>query len=224
MKVAFTFGIGYNETSIAEKEVCSVATNPQHHWVSVEEYMELDQISPVRYEYWEGQLVAMSGGNGDHALIATNIIAALRHQIKAPCRLYNSDLKVQITADKFLLPDVHVTCDPADLVGKIQAVRSPRLVVEVLSPTTERADRGRKFFAYQRLPSMQEYVLVNYRQQLVEVFRREQRKWSYEIYQSGETVELVCLNLTIPVDVIYEETSIPIGGQLDTLEDEDRES
>ena len=201
-----------------------MATNPQRHWVSVEQYMELDQVSPVRYEYWEGQLVAMSGGNGDHALITTNIIAALRQHVKAPCRLYNSDLKVQITADKFLLPDVHVTCEPADLVGKIQAVRSPRLIVEVLSPTTERADRGRKFFAYQRLPSMQEYVLVNYRVQLVEVFRRKERQWTYETYRSGEIVELLCLNLTIPVDVIYEETSIPIDVQLDTLEDEERES
>lgn len=200
-----------------------MATNPKRHWVSVEEYMELDQVSPIRYEYWEGQLVAMSGGNGDHALIATNIIAALRQHIKAPCRLYNSDLKVQITADKFLLPDVHVTCDPADLVGKIQAVLSPRLIVEVLSPTTERADRGRKFFAYQRLPSMQEYILVNYRQQLVEVYRREKRKWSYETYGPGEVVELVCLNRTIPVDVIYEETSIPTNEQLDTLESEENE-
>ena len=198
-----------------------MATNPEHHWVSIEEYMELDQVSPVRYEYWEGQLVAMSGGNRDHALIATNIIAALRQHIKAPCRLYNSDLKVQIAADKFLLPDVHVTCDPADLVGKIQAVRSPRLIVEVLSPTTERADRGRKFFAYQRLPSMQEYVLVNHRVQFVEVYRRKERQWTYETYRSGEIVELVSLDLTIPVDVIYEETSIPTDEQLDTLEGED---
>ncbi len=95
-----------------------MATNPKPHRVSVDEYMELDQISAVRYEYWEGQLVAMSGGNGDHALIATNIIAALRQQIKAPCHLYNSDLKVQIATDKFLLPDIHVTCDPADLVAR----------------------------------------------------------------------------------------------------------
>jgi Uma2 family endonuclease len=199
-----------------------MATNSQHHWISVDEYMELDQIGPIRYEYWEGQLVAMSGGNSDHALITTNIIAALKQHIKAPCRLYNSDLKVQIAADKFLLPDVHVTCDPADLVGKIQAVRSPRLIIEVLSPTTERADRGRKFFAYQRLASMQEYVLINYRLRFVEVFRREQRKWSYETYQSGELVELASLNLTLPVDVIYEETSIPINEQLDTLEEEER--
>jgi Uma2 family endonuclease len=199
-----------------------MATNSQHHWISVDEYMELDQIGPIRYEYWEGQLVAMSGGNSDHALITTNIIAALKQHIKAPCRLYNSDLKVQIAADKFLLPDVHVTCDPADLVGKIQAVRSPRLIIEVLSPTTERADRGRKFFAYQRLASMQEYVLINYRLRFVEVFRREQRKWSYETYQSGELVELASLNLNIPVDVIYEETSIPINEQLDTLEEEER--
>jgi Uma2 family endonuclease len=199
-----------------------MATNQQHHWVSVDEYMELDQISPIRYEYWEGQLVAMSGGNSDHALIATNIIAALRQHIKAPCRLYNSDLKVQIATDKFLLPDVHVTCDPADLVGKIQAVRSPRLIIEVLSPTTERADRGRKFFAYQRLASMQEYVLINYRLRFVEVFRREQHKWSYETYQSGEIVELASLNLTQPVDIIYEETSIPMDEQLDTLEEEER--
>lgn len=201
-----------------------MATNPQQHWVSVEEYMELDQVGPTRYEYWEGQLVAMSGGNSDHSLIATNIIAALRPSIKAPCRLYNSDLKVQIAADKFLLPDIHVTCDLADLVGKIQAVRSPRLIVEVLSPTTERADRGRKFFAYQRLPSLQEYVLVNYRSQFVEIYRREQRKWSYETYGPGETVVLASLNLSIPVAVIYEETSIPTNEQLDTLEEEDEEN
>jgi Uma2 family endonuclease len=201
-----------------------MATNPQQHWVSVEEYMELDQVGPTRYEYWEGQLVAMNGGNSDHSLIATNIIAALRQSIKAPCRLYNSDLKVQIAADKFLLPDVHVSCDPTDLVGKIQAVLSPRLIIEILSPTTERADRGRKFFAYQRLPILQEYVLVNYRSQFVELYRREQRKWSYETYRSGETVALASLNLSIPVAVIYEETSIPTNEQLDALEEEDGEN
>ena len=198
-----------------------MATNPKREWVSVEEYMELDQVSSVRYEYWEGQLVAMSGGTGDHALIATNIIAALRHQVKAPCRLYNSDLKVQIASDKFLLPDIHITCDPADLIGKIQAARSPKLIFEVLSPTTERADRGRKFFSYQRLASMQEYVLVNYQQQLVEVYRRENRKWSYEIYEANEIVELVSLSLTLSVNAIYEDTSIPVNTPLDMFDDEE---
>lgn len=98
------------------------------------------------------------------------------------------------------------------------------MIVEVLSPTTERADRGRKFFAYQRLSSLKEYVLINYRQQFVEVYRRDEHKWSYETYGAGETVELASLNLTLAVAVIYEETPIPPNAPLDTLESEGDES
>ncbi|QBD81248.1 Uma2 family endonuclease [Ktedonosporobacter rubrisoli] len=157
-----------------------MAADPQR-WLSVEEYLELDSASlDLKYEYLSGQIRAMNGGTTNHAWLSINMLTQLNEQLRSgPCLVYNSDMRVQLAHNCYVYPDVTISCDVADAQGENVIVRAPHLVVEVLLPSTEAYDRGEKFARYQSCASVQEYVLVNYRQQLIEVFRRQGAKWSY---------------------------------------------
>lgn len=146
-----------------------MATRSNQPLVSVEVYMQLDQTSDTRYEYWDGQLVAMSGGIIDHGLIARNIEAWIETRLDRRCRVHRRDVKLRLSASKYVLPDVHSTCDPGELRGNKQTIRHPKLIFEVLSPGTESTDRGEKLEWYRAIPTMRTYVLVNYHHRPVEI-------------------------------------------------------
>lgn len=182
--------------------------------MSVEEYLELDRSSSdVRYEYVHGYAYMMSGGTPQHALIIGNVQGELNQQLRQrrdSCRAYPADATVWLAEEIYVHPDVVVTCDESDLVA-MDSLRSPRLVVEVLSPSTERRDRSEKFDWYRVCSSIQEIVLVRTTHPLVEVYRRQSatRQWLLQIYGPGEHVDLTSLALQIPVDLIYEEVTFP---------------
>lgn len=188
-----------------------MAANPQRHWMSVEEYLELDRNSPdTRYEYLDGEVIAMAGGSIDHGRIALNIAKWLDDRLEHPCHVHTSDIKVRLNASRYTYPDVHVSCEESDWQGKLEAVYAPKLIVEVLSPTTEAYDRGKKFLYYQELASLQEYMLINWQRQVVETYRRENGKWFYQHYEPGEDVEFASLGLAIPMSMIYARSTVPV--------------
>jgi len=187
--------------------------------ISLEEYLEIDRTSDVKYEYDSGHVYAMAGGTQAHARIAYNMANLLDACLEnKPCRFFLSDVKVQVAEDKYYYPDVTVTCNPEDIKDSLDIIRAPRLIVEVLSPTTEYKDRGRKLRAYQACDSVEEYVLINTQQQAVEIYRRlpsvdmlqiPQGDWAYRQYGSGENVELVSVSLMFPIEALYRLTDVP---------------
>lgn len=182
--------------------------------ISVEEYLQLDRNSlDVRYEYIDGYIRMLAGGSADHSTIAMNIVALLRGLLKAKgCRVYNSDMRVQLAEERYVFPDATVTCDMRDR-GKTDIIHSPRVVVEVLSPSTESYDRGRKFNYYRECPTIQEYVIVNTAYPAVEVCRREkQNLWSFHTYNIGDSVELASLDVRLLVNKVYEDVEFPSDG------------
>lgn len=185
----------------------------REHWISPEEYLEIDRTSLNRkYEYEDGHIYAMSGGTTEHAQIAQNMIGALTtHFGEGPCRAFSSDMRVQVAEQKYYLPDVVVTCNPEDSQRGVDIIRSPRFVMEVLSPSTETRDRGRKLIAYQACPSIQEYVLASTELQMVEVFRRhgDSKMWLYQQFGSGQEIEFISIDFTIPMTTLYRLTGIP---------------
>jgi Uma2 family endonuclease len=185
----------------------------QHeHWISPEEYHEIERTSEIKYEYIDGHIYAMSGGNTDHATIAINMIAALRSHLRGKtCKVFNSDVKVQPfePEDPSYLPDVTVTCNPEDYKRGSTVIRSPRLIAEVLSPSTERIDRGKKLRDYRVCPSVEEYVIISTRYQQVEIFYRTGEVWTYRQFTAGQEVTLISMDLTLPISSIYEDTAIP---------------
>ena len=174
--------------------------------MSVAEYFELEEKHPdTRYEYLDGYVYMMSGGTANHATISGNIYAMLRSLLRGgPCRVYNSDMKVRVSEKRYFHPDVTVTCDSRDR-GTADLIQSPRLVVEVLSPSTQAYDRGRKLQYYLACPSIEEYLLVDARSMRIEIYRKEQTKWIYDAFEADDEVELTSLGIRFPVAYAYED-------------------
>jgi Uma2 family endonuclease len=188
-----------------------MATHSQPSQMTVEEYLELDRKSPdTRYEYIDGHIRMMSGGSIDHVAIRDNVYSILRNLLRGqPCRPYTADIRVRLSATRYVYPDVVVTCDERDR-GQVDIIQSPSLVVEVLSPTTEAYDRGGKFLRYRECPTIQEYVLVSSRYPLVEVFRRERNNlWLLSTFQPNDNVQLASLGLSFPLQEVYEGIIFP---------------
>ncbi len=120
----------------------------QHeHWISPEKYLEIDRASTdVKYEYIDGHMYAMSGGTRAHAAIAYNMASLLdRHLENGPCRFFQSDVKVQVTEKKYFLPGCRISCSPEDIPDQEDIIYFPRLIVEVLSPSTEMLSREKVY-------------------------------------------------------------------------------
>jgi Uma2 family endonuclease len=175
-------------------------------WMTVEEYLAWESGQEVRHEYIYGEVRAMTGGTIPHNDIALNCYRILYSQVRSQgCRINVADVKVQVNSDGlYYYPDVVVSCDPQDQNAR-QFLQAPILIIEVMSPSTEVRDRGRKFTRYQTIPSLQEYVLVNSEMVSVECYRRgEGRMWLYSPYTEADVMLLPSIGLEFPIELLYE--------------------
>ncbi|NEO58886.1 MAG: Uma2 family endonuclease [Okeania sp. SIO3B5] len=182
-----------------------------------QEYLEWEVQQPLRYEYFNGEVFAMAGGSLPHADIALNLASLLREPLRGRCKVRNSDAKVGITDEgPFTYPDLSISCDERDRTAR-QFIRYPRVIIEVLSPSTEAYDRGGKFALYRRLSTLQEYVLVSSETKTVEIFRRDAvGEWRFIPYSEGDTIELMSLGITLSLNAIYEDVVLELedeGGE-----------
>ncbi|MBD3886256.1 Uma2 family endonuclease [Phormidium tenue FACHB-886] len=182
--------------------------SPQQPYLTCEEYLQMEEHSPVKHEYIDGQIYAMGGANDAHVTIAGNLFALLRNHIRGTgCRIYISDMKARIESiNRYFYPDILVTCDPRDRETPLEK-RFPCLIVEVLSDSTEAFDRGDKFADYQELSSLQEYVLINTKRKRIECFRRnEAGLWVLQSYTDRhETFRLESIDFEGTLDNLYED-------------------
>jgi len=153
-----------------------MAARPQH-WLTPEEYLEIERAAEFRHEYYNGQMYLIPGGSLQHAVIIANLTAALHQALRSrPCLVANADLRTRTAAEGlYTYPDVSVVCGrPKFADRRTDTLVNPSLIVEVLSPSTERKDRGVKFAQYRTVESLQEYALVSQEEHRVEVFRRQE--------------------------------------------------
>ncbi|MBF2046005.1 MAG: Uma2 family endonuclease [Leptolyngbya sp. IPPAS B-1204] len=185
------------------------ATQPPH--LTPDDYLQLEARSPVKHEYINGEIVAMAGASDAHVTIALNIAALLRSHLRGTgCRVYISDMKARLDAcNCFYYPDILVTCDPRDQETSTYK-RFPCLIVEVLSDSTEAFDRGDKFIHYQTLDSLQEYVLINTRQQRIETFRRNSSGlWVLQSYTADQpALQLTSIDWSGNLTDLYEDVTL----------------
>lgn len=178
--------------------------------ITADEYLNWEAQSDSKHEYIDGQVYAMAGASDAHVTIAGNLFALLRSHVRGSgCRVYIADMKARIESlNRFYYPDVMVTCDARDLETSTYK-RFPCLIVEVLSDSTEASDRGDKFFAYQELDSLREYVLVNTKQQRIECFRRdEQGLWLLQFYTPQHpSFRLDSIDFEATLAELYEDVS-----------------
>lgn len=183
---------------------------PQH--VTVDEWRELERANPdAKYEYIDGQVYLMSGGSLAHSRISTNTVRALEDALgNQPCYAYNSDASVRVSETRYTYPDASVSCDQADRPTIEQMeVQTPRVVVEVLSDSTEGKDRLRKANWYHTCPTIQEYMLIATKYQAVEIQRRAGDEWTLHIFGPGDEIELVSIGVRFPLAALYRGTTVP---------------
>ena len=200
---------------------------------TVEEYLALDDVSDVKYEYWDGLLVphggwetdadgrviGMAGGTDAHNDVTCNLISELAKALKGtPCKVGGPDLRVRSPrSGRYHYPDVSVTCGPRvfDPPGGRVTLVNPRVLIEVLSSSTADMDRGEKFREYIEIESLQQYVLVAQDRPRVETFHRTaDGGWAVGPWSEGPdaAVTFPSLGVTLPLAEMYAGVEFPPGG------------
>ena len=180
---------------------------PRQEKMTPQEYFDWEEKQPIKYEYMNGRVFAMTGGTLPHNDIALNLATALKIHLRGKgCKVSMADAKLGVSEQgSFHYPDVMVTCDERDRRAT-KVIYHPCLVVEVLSPGTEAFDRGRKFKNYRRISTLKEYVLIDAREMSVERFQRnENGGWEMDNYGEGDEVSLTSVDFNFPIEMLYED-------------------
>ena len=175
-----------------------------------ERYLSIERMATEKCQYYRGEMFAMAGASANHNLIVANLIRALGNALdRSPCRVFASDLRVAIDrADHYVYPDAVVVCgEAAYLDDKFDTLLNPTMVVEVLSESTERYDRGLKFAGYRALPSVQTVILVSQDRHAVELYTRQPNgQWLLHAYEplADTKVSIAHAAIEIPLANIYQ--------------------
>jgi Uma2 family endonuclease len=184
---------------------------PERERWTVEDYLEFEQTAELRHEFFNGQVYAMVGASRRHTQISGAIHYSLFGQlIERDCEVSQSETRVRVSEKAYFYPDLVIVCGEANYVEKSEmTLLNPTVVIEILSPSTEAFDRGRKFVAYQGIESLQEYMLVTQDKMLVEhFFRQSDGRWIYTSYKQAEsTIKLPSIDCTLALADIYRRVS-----------------
>ncbi|MBD1920560.1 Uma2 family endonuclease [Microcoleus sp. FACHB-831] len=186
-----------------------MTVSKSYTYVSPEDYLEGETISPIKHEYIRGEIYGMAGTSKAHDIISLNVLTLLRNHVRGSgCRAYTGNVKVHIEqVNTFYYPDAMVSCDERDnSTLEDYFIRYPRLIVEVLSPSTAAFDRGEKFADYRTLETLREYVLISQDRIRVDCFRRNSEGlWVLYPYAEGEEVRLDSIDFNCAIASLYED-------------------
>ncbi|NET58277.1 MAG: Uma2 family endonuclease [Symploca sp. SIO2E6] len=175
------------------------------NYISPEEYLNIERRNPIRHEYQHGLVYAMAGSTDNHDRITFNFLKAIDNHFgdSSDCRFFSGDVKVNYQDEFYYYPDAFVTCDPRDSNDRY-IKRYPKLIAEVLSSSTQAFDSGKKFEDYQKIASLEEYVLISQESQRVECRRRTATKtWETVIYEGCDRVFLQSIDLEFALTELY---------------------
>ncbi len=187
---------------------------PGQTYLTPEEYLALERKSEYRSEYFDGEIFAMTGASREHNLITSNIIGELRQQLKGkPCEVYPSDMRVRVAAwNLYTYPDVVAVCgEPQFEDAYVDTLLNPTLLVEILSPSTESYDRGRKFLYHRTIASLAEYLIVSQDEYRIEHYLKQpDGRWLLSDAASLEAVvELTSIGCSLALREAYDRVSLP---------------
>jgi Uma2 family endonuclease len=202
---------------------------PQSQFMTPSEYLEWEEQQPIKYDYMNGEVFAMTGGTIPHNDVALNLASALKNHLRGKeCKVQMADAKVGVSQNgPFHYPDVMVSCDPRDRKAR-KVIYYPCLIIEVLSPGTEAFDRGQKFRHYRQIETLKEYVLIDADRLYVECYRlNEKGKWELTAYSPDPTttngteveVDLTSVNFRCPISLLYEDVVFGENSVDDSVDD-----
>jgi Uma2 family endonuclease len=175
----------------------------KHTLISAADYLAAENDGAWRHEFVNGVVYAMAGASDRHNLARGNLAGLLRAEAQEPWQVFDAEMKVRIRSnaeERYYYPDVFVTCDSAD--RERYSRDHPVLIVEVLSPTTERIDRTEKFAAYRGSPTLIEYGLLSQDSVELELFRRR-TEWAREIFVEDNVVTFESVGISLNVSRLY---------------------
>ena len=184
-----------------------VSTQPRRR-MTAEEYLAAERIAETKSEYFDGEVFAMSRASEEHNLIVTNLIVALGTQVRGgPCRVYPSDMRVKVEAGRlYTYPDVAVVCGKSQLEDQhFDTMMNPTVLIEVLSPSTARWDKGQKSEIYRRLDSLRDLLLIAQDQpEVLRYHRQSDRDWLLTEFRGlDQRVELHSIGCTLALTEVY---------------------
>ena len=160
--------------------------------ISEQEYLASERIADIKHEYFAGDVYAMTGASRNHNIIVAVVIARLYSQLETrKCTVYPSDLRVKMARQhSYVYPDVSVVCGEEWFEDSHNdTLINPTVIIEVLSPSTEMFDRGKKFEQYRQIPSLREYILIAQDRMVVEQFvRQSQHEWLLIVHSGADAI------------------------------------
>lgn len=193
--------------------------------ITAEEYLEFERAADDRHEYWDGEMFTRAGESYNHGLISSNLTIELGIELKkTPCRIFSKDMKIRSGSDidlhkslkrSFSYPDIVIICGTPRTHDKVKdVILNPAVIIEVLSPTTEKFDRGDKFQRYRdNLPSLSDYVLVSQNRPAIDHFRRgaeDNGEWILTPFSGLRAVwNLKNIEISIPLADVYDGVEFP---------------
>lgn len=176
----------------------------QRHY-TIDEYFAVEAMSPVRYEYFDGEILAMAGGSANHNRISRNVLLALEPKLRGGRESLGSDTRIRTASGLYTYPDAVVICGPIILNdGPLETITNPTVLIEVLSPSTRAYDRGEKFELYRSIPTFRDYLLIE--QSAVDVERRWRTgdRWSSSQTSSlKDVIRLDSIEVELEVTDLY---------------------
>ena len=177
-----------------------MSLNPAYQPISEDDYLQGELLAETKHEYIDGQVHAMAGGSENHNLLSVNIATELKTRLKGtPCRIFIADMKVKVGAN-FFYPDVMVVCQEDNDSEYYKT--APVIIIEVLSKSTRRFDQTDKRLRCQRIPSLEEYVLIEQDKGEIQVFSKKDQ-WQSFYYYLGDNITFSSLGVTVGVEDIY---------------------
>lgn len=185
---------------------------PVTNYVSIEEYLAVEALSEAKHEYYNGEVFAMARASVPHNRLVRNGLSAVDGFLRGKlCEVFPSDLKTHVkTKSAFVYPDLSIVCNGLQFYKSTNdIIVNPTVIIEVLSPDTERYDRGKKFILYRQIESLQEYILISSMEILVEKFTRDAAdKWILNDHKGLPDKLLIgAINLQLPLAEIYRDVA-----------------
>jgi Uma2 family endonuclease len=180
----------------------------KYNYLSAEEYLEAERKALEKHELMNGKIITMQGASLNHNRIVKNLISAIDAKLKgSSCEVFPSDLRVNIpSTNSFCYPDLTIVCGKPELLDEhFDNLLNPSVIVEVLSPSTESYDKGNKFFTYQQIPSLKEYILVDTSATSIQtIVKKDDGLWKFEtINEPTASLTITTIEQQILLSDIY---------------------
>lgn len=176
--------------------------------ISPQEYLRFERGAKEKHEYFEGQIIAMAGASLAHNRMVANLVKKIGSFLEdKSCEILPSDIRISVPSfESYMYPDATIVCGKPEMEDeKFDTLKNPSVLFEVLSPSTEDHDRGKKFFFYRQIPTLKEYVLINTTKYFVEISRRqEDNSWMFEEISNPDSyLNINTIDFRIPLEELY---------------------